>query len=145
MMRYLFLVLILALLPYLGFAQDFEEEVQKLHTELASTKSCEKKVRALISLCKLYQFEDYTKTLNYANEALSRSQKCNYTIGEADANYFIGFANTDLGNFNRSLEGYLKALDKLPVWKGYYTEALAALKKEDNARRIDRNVTVQEP
>jgi len=42
-------------------------------------------------------------------------------------------------------QGYLKALDKLPMWKGYYTDALAALKKEDNSRRIDRNTTVQEP
>jgi len=42
-------------------------------------------------------------------------------------------------------QGYLKALDKLPVWKQYYTDAIAALKKEDNSRRIDRNVTVQEP
>jgi hypothetical protein len=42
-------------------------------------------------------------------------------------------------------QGYLKALDKLQMWKGYYTDALAALKQEDKARRIDRNVTVQEP
>jgi len=42
-------------------------------------------------------------------------------------------------------QGYLKALDKLPVWKSYYTDALAALKKEDQSRRVDRNVTVQEP
>ena len=42
-------------------------------------------------------------------------------------------------------QGYLKALDKLPVWKQYYTDALAALKKEDNSRRIDRNTSVQEP
>ena len=42
-------------------------------------------------------------------------------------------------------QGYLKALDKLPVWKSYYTDCLAAIKKEDNSRRIDRNVTVQEP
>jgi hypothetical protein len=42
-------------------------------------------------------------------------------------------------------QGYLKALDKIPVWKQYYTESLAALKKEDNLRRIDRNTTVQEP
>lgn len=42
-------------------------------------------------------------------------------------------------------QGYLKALDKLPVWKQYYTECIAALKKEDNSRRIDRNTTVQEP
>jgi hypothetical protein len=42
-------------------------------------------------------------------------------------------------------QGYLKALDKLPVWKGYYTDCLAALKKEDNSRRIDRNTSVQEP
>lgn len=42
-------------------------------------------------------------------------------------------------------QGYLKALDKLPMWKGYYTEAIAALKKEDNSRRVDRNTTVQEP
>ena len=42
-------------------------------------------------------------------------------------------------------QGYLKALDKLPVWKGYYTEALQALKKEDDSRRVDRNVSVQEP
>ena len=42
-------------------------------------------------------------------------------------------------------QGYLKAMDKLPLWKSYYTDSLAALKKEDSARRIDRNVTVQEP
>jgi hypothetical protein len=42
-------------------------------------------------------------------------------------------------------QGYLKALDKLPVWKQYYTDAITALKKEDNSRRVDRNTTVQEP
>lgn len=42
-------------------------------------------------------------------------------------------------------QGYLKALDKLPVWKQYYTDSLTALKKEDNSRRVDRNVTIQEP
>ena len=42
-------------------------------------------------------------------------------------------------------QGYLKALDKLQMWKVYYTDAIAALKKEDNARRVDRNTTVQEP
>ena len=42
-------------------------------------------------------------------------------------------------------QGYLKALDKLPVWKQYYTDSLAALKKEDNTRRVDRNTTIQEP
>jgi hypothetical protein len=42
-------------------------------------------------------------------------------------------------------QGYLKALDKLPVWKSYYTDCLSALKKEDNTRRVDRNTTIQEP
>ena len=42
-------------------------------------------------------------------------------------------------------QGYLKALDKLPVWKQYYTDSIAALKKEDNTRRVDRNTNVQEP
>ena len=42
-------------------------------------------------------------------------------------------------------QGYLKALDKLPVWKSYYTDSIAALKKEDDSRKIDRNTTVQEP
>ena len=42
-------------------------------------------------------------------------------------------------------QGYLKALDKLPVWKQYYTDSIAALKKEDNSRRIDRNTTIEEP
>lgn len=42
-------------------------------------------------------------------------------------------------------QGYLKALDKLPVWKQYYTDCIEALKKEDNTRRVDRNVSVQEP
>jgi hypothetical protein len=42
-------------------------------------------------------------------------------------------------------QGYLKALDKLPVWKQYYTDAINALKKEDDSRRVDRNVSVQEP
>jgi len=42
-------------------------------------------------------------------------------------------------------QGYLKALDKLPVWKAYYMDCITALKKEDNTRRIDRNTSVQEP
>lgn len=42
-------------------------------------------------------------------------------------------------------QGYLKALDKLPIWKQYYDDSLAALKKEDNVRRIDRNTSIQEP
>lgn len=42
-------------------------------------------------------------------------------------------------------QGYLKALDKLPVWKQYYTDSLNALKSEDNSRRVDRNTTIQEP
>jgi len=42
-------------------------------------------------------------------------------------------------------QGYLKALDKLDMWKKYYTDAIAALKKEDNSRRVDRNTSVQEP
>lgn len=42
-------------------------------------------------------------------------------------------------------QGYLKALDKLPIWKGYYDQSIAALKKEDSVRRVDRNVSVQEP
>jgi len=42
-------------------------------------------------------------------------------------------------------QGYLKALDKLPVWKQYYTDAITALKKEDDLRRVDRNTNVQEP
>lgn len=42
-------------------------------------------------------------------------------------------------------QGYLKALDKLPIWKQYYVDALTALKKEDDTRRVDRNVSVQEP
>jgi hypothetical protein len=42
-------------------------------------------------------------------------------------------------------QGYLKALDKLPVWRQYYADAIAALKKEDNARRVDRNTSIQEP
>ncbi len=42
-------------------------------------------------------------------------------------------------------QGYLKALDKLPVWKSYYNDAIMALKKEDNSRRVDRNTSTQEP
>ena len=40
---------------------------------------------------------------------------------------------------------YLKALDKIQVYQSYYTAAIGAIKKEDNARRIDRNTTIQEP
>ena len=42
-------------------------------------------------------------------------------------------------------QGYLKALDKLPVWKQYYQDCLNALKNEDQTRRIDRNTAVIEP
>jgi hypothetical protein len=42
-------------------------------------------------------------------------------------------------------QGYLKALDKLPVWKQYYDDALKSVKTEDNSRRVDRNVSIQEP
>ena len=42
-------------------------------------------------------------------------------------------------------QGYLKALDKLPVWKQYYTDAIAAVRSEDKARSVDRNTTAVEP
>ena len=40
---------------------------------------------------------------------------------------------------------YLKALDKMASWKGYYDAEMKAIKDEDNARRVDRNTSVQEP
>jgi hypothetical protein len=42
-------------------------------------------------------------------------------------------------------QGYLKALDKLPVWKQYYNDAIAAIKGEDKTRTVDRNTSVMEP
>lgn len=42
-------------------------------------------------------------------------------------------------------QGYLKSLDKIPVWKGYYDDAIAALKGEDSRRMVDRNTVRQEP
>ena len=42
-------------------------------------------------------------------------------------------------------QGYLKAIDKLPVWKQYYTDAIAAIRAEDKGRNIDRNTLVMEP
>lgn len=40
---------------------------------------------------------------------------------------------------------YLKALDKIAVWKGYYDDAMSSVKKEDNTRKLDRNTSIQEP
>jgi hypothetical protein len=42
-------------------------------------------------------------------------------------------------------QGYLKSLDKIAVWKGYYDDAISALKGEDSKRMIDRNTVRQEP
>jgi hypothetical protein len=42
-------------------------------------------------------------------------------------------------------QGYLKSLDKITVWKGYYDDAIAALKGEDSKRMVDRNSVRQEP
>jgi hypothetical protein len=42
-------------------------------------------------------------------------------------------------------QGYLKSLDKIPVWKTYYDDAITALKGEDQKRMVDRNTVRQEP
>lgn len=42
-------------------------------------------------------------------------------------------------------QGYLKSLDKIAVWKGYYDQSMAALKAENNSRNIDRNTIILEP
>ena len=42
-------------------------------------------------------------------------------------------------------QGYLKNQEKLMVWKSFYTDAIAALKTEDQKRMIDRNTVRQEP
>jgi len=39
---------------------------------------------------------------------------------------------------------YLKALDKVAVWKGYFDDELASIKQEDQSRRVDRNTSVQD-
>jgi len=42
-------------------------------------------------------------------------------------------------------QGYLKSLEKISVWKGYYDDAIAAIKGEDSRRMADRNTVRQEP
>jgi hypothetical protein len=42
-------------------------------------------------------------------------------------------------------QGFLKSLDKIQVWKTYYSDAIAALKGEDQRRMIDRSAVRQEP
>jgi hypothetical protein len=42
-------------------------------------------------------------------------------------------------------QGYLKNQEKLMVWKSFYTDAIAALKTEDQKRMIDRNTVRPEP
>jgi hypothetical protein len=42
-------------------------------------------------------------------------------------------------------QGYLKNQEKLMVWKSFYTDAIAALKTEDQKRMIDRNSVRPEP
>lgn len=42
-------------------------------------------------------------------------------------------------------QGYLKNQEKIMVWKSFYTDAIAALKTEDQKRMIDRNTVRQEP
>ena len=42
-------------------------------------------------------------------------------------------------------QGYLKSLDKIPVWKQYYDQSMQALVKENASRNVDRNTSVQEP
>lgn len=41
-------------------------------------------------------------------------------------------------------QGYLKSLDKIPVWKQYYDDAIAALTGEDAKRKTDRNTNRQD-
>ena len=42
-------------------------------------------------------------------------------------------------------QGYLKSLEKISVWKGYYDDAITAIKGEDSRRMADRNTVRQEP
>ena len=42
-------------------------------------------------------------------------------------------------------QGFIKNADKLAMWKGYYDEAIGALKGEDQRRMVDRNAVRQEP
>jgi hypothetical protein len=42
-------------------------------------------------------------------------------------------------------QGFIKNADKLAMWKGYYDEAIGALKGEDQRRMLDRNAVRQEP
>lgn len=41
-------------------------------------------------------------------------------------------------------QGYLKSLDKIPVWKSYYDDAISALTGEDAKRKTDRNTNRQD-
>ena len=41
-------------------------------------------------------------------------------------------------------QGYLKSLDKIPVWKSYFDDAISALIGEDAKRKTDRNTNRQD-
>lgn len=95
-MRKIFLQLLLLFLTINCFAQK--------------TKNYTASVDSLLALSKSNYGISTTKMLDYAQEALSLSQKINYKKGIAESFKFQGTANYLLGNFKNAENHYSKAL-----------------------------------
>lgn len=111
MNRFLFFIFFLGTYTQ-GFAQK-KEKLDSLLTLLSKSKEDTFKVRVLTDLSTAYTFSDPDKAVEFAVEGIELSENLHYSFGVATCLHELGIIRYYQGNYNKSLEEYLKALSIL--------------------------------
>ena len=109
--RYLLLLPFLVITPFnFAFAQNDNAKIDSLQAVLKTIPEDTNKVNTLIELCRAQPSSDLKLILQFANEAITLSQKINFPEGEADTYFYLGYSYYAAGDMPKALESILKAL-----------------------------------
>jgi serine phosphatase RsbU (regulator of sigma subunit)/Tfp pilus assembly protein PilF len=97
-------------LSFIFFNLSANQKVDSLENIILKS-SDSNKVDAILELGSVYQSSDFTKSLNYAKDALFLGKKLNYEYGVAMAYNNIGYSLTDLGKYSEALDSYEKSIE----------------------------------
>lgn len=101
----------LSVIFFLTVSQTCHADIlDSLLNVLKTRKSDTNKVKTLIDIGWEYSYTDVKQTEPYAEQALSLSEKLNYTEGKALSFDLIGIANRSTSNYTKAIDYFRKAL-----------------------------------
>ncbi|MBA3663031.1 MAG: tetratricopeptide repeat protein [Bacteroidetes bacterium] len=114
-MKKILYFLVLALLANVSLCQNTSNTDSLLKKLNSPNKNEPAYVNVLCTLCQEYTFSDPFQAIKYAEEGISLAKKNKFPTEQANCLYDLGVVYYYQGNYDKSLESYLKGLEILEI------------------------------